>query len=130
MLFWVGAHLQEKVESLLTQAEEAGALPADLSSKLYGMLSFLEEGVYDRIGTGGLNPLKDRQHESERELTPSIRASFEVVRAVLRLKPRRQAEVLPSQFLWFLPASDAAEDLPRQGAGGFLLLWQNRSPAH
>ena len=46
------------------------------------------------LGGGGLRshwdrraPLKDRQHESERELTPSIRASFEVVRAVLRLKP-------------------------------------------
>ena len=76
VMFWVRSRLQAKVEDLLTQAEGDNALAPGLASKLYGMLIFLEQGVYGRIGTGGLNPLKERQHETSRVLTQAIRDSF------------------------------------------------------
>ncbi|CAE7261262.1 FCPB [Symbiodinium sp. CCMP2592] len=76
-----------------------GCLPPGLASKLYGMLNFLEQGVYGRIGTGGIGALKERQYEAARELTPAIRSSFEVIRAILSLRPRRAVEVLPSLLL-------------------------------
>ncbi|CAE7481450.1 unnamed protein product [Symbiodinium sp. CCMP2592] len=114
--FWVRTRLQEKVEGLLLQAEKDGCLPPGLASKLYGMLNFLEQGVYGRIGTAG------------GKLTPAIRSSFEVIRAMLALRPRRAVEVLPSPCARFVAASDAAEDEPRRGTGGFLLLWPGSEP--
>ncbi|CAE7246959.1 RABEPK [Symbiodinium microadriaticum] len=71
-------------------------LPAGTASKLHKILNFLEQGIYGRVGTGGLHALKERQHESSRELTRAIRTAFETVRAILRLKPRREVEILPS----------------------------------
>ncbi|CAE7240678.1 unnamed protein product [Symbiodinium sp. CCMP2592] len=126
--FWVRSRLQAKVEGLLLQAEQDNSLPPGLASKLYGMLNFLEQGVYGRIGTGGIGALKERQYEAARELTPAIRSSFEVIRAILALRPRRSVEVLPSPCARFVAASDAAEDEPRKGTGGFLLLWPGSEP--
>ncbi|CAE7251852.1 unnamed protein product [Symbiodinium sp. CCMP2592] len=126
--FWVRSRLQAKVEGLLLQAEQDNCLPPGLASKLYGMLNFLEQGVYGRIGTGGIGALKERQYETARELTPAIRSSFEVIRAILALRPRRSVEVLPSPCARFVAASDAAEDEPRKGTGGFLLLWPGSEP--
>ncbi|CAE7218895.1 FCPB [Symbiodinium sp. CCMP2592] len=127
--FWVRSRLQAKVEGLLLQAEQDNSLPPGLASKLYGMLNFLEQGVYGRIGTGGIGALKERQYEAARELTPAIRSSFEVIRAILALRPRRSVEVLPSPCARFVAASDAAEDEPRKGTGGFLLLWPGSEPS-
>ncbi|CAE7417046.1 unnamed protein product [Symbiodinium sp. CCMP2592] len=126
--FWVRSRLQAKVEGLLLQAEQDNYLPPGLASKLYGMLNFLEQGVYGRIGTGGIGALKERQYEAARELTPAVRSSFEVIRAILALRPRRSVEVLPSPCARFVAASDAAEDEPRKGTGGFLLLWPGSEP--
>ncbi|CAE7194368.1 unnamed protein product [Symbiodinium sp. CCMP2592] len=126
--FWVRSRLQAKVEGLLLQAEQDNSLPPGLASKLYGMLNFLEQGVYGRIGTGGIGALKERQYEAARELTPAIRSSFEVIRAILALRPRRSVEVLPSPCARFVAASDAAEDESRKGTGGFLLLWPGSEP--
>ena len=113
----------------LSQTEAEGSLPSGAASKLCGMLDFLEQGVYGRIGTGGLHSLlKERQHETSRELTQAVRAGFETVRAVLCLKPRREVEGLPSSCPRFVAASDAVEDIPRQGTGGFLLVWRGSPP--
>ena len=38
-------------------------------------------------------------------------------------------EVLPATCPRFIAASDAAEDVPGQGTGGFLLVWQDRQPS-
>ena len=127
--FWVRARLQEKVEDMLATAEQTGVLPPGVASKLYGTLNFLEMGVYGRVGTGGLQALKLRQSESTSALTPELRQSIEAIRAVLSLRPKRQVEVLPSQARRFVVASDAAEDVPGEGTGGFLLVWRSGSPA-
>ena len=127
--FWVRSRLQEKVEDMLATAERAGVLPPGVASKLYGVLNFLEQGMYGRVGTGGLQALKARQTEKVVELTGALRQSMEVIRAVLAMRPRRRVEVFPSEHCRFVAASDAAEDVPGEGTGGFLLVWRSGLPS-
>ena len=127
--FWVRSRLQEKVEDMLATAERTGVLPPGVASKLYGVLNFLEQGMYGRVGTGGLQALKARQTEKVVELTSALRQSMEVIRAVLALRPRRRVEVFPSKHCRFVAASDAAEDVPGEGTGGFLLVWRSGLPS-
>ena len=127
--FWVRSRLQEKVEDMLATAERTGVLPPRVASKLYGVLNFLEQGMYGRVGTGGLQALKARQTEKVVELTGALRQSMEVIRAVLAMRPRRRVEVFPSGHCRFVAASDAAEDVPGEGAGGFLLVWRSGLPS-
>ena len=115
--FWVQSRLQEKVEDMLATAERTGVLPPGVASKLYGVLNFLEQGMYGRVGTGGLQALKARQTEKVVELTGALRQSMEVIRAVLAMRPRRRVEVFPSEHCRFVAASDAAEDVPGEGTG-------------
>ena len=127
--FWVRSRLQEKVEDMLATAERTGVLPPGVASKLYGVLNFLEQGMYGRVGTGGLQALKARQTEKVVELTGALRQSMEVIRAVLAMRPKRRVEVFPSEHCRFVAASDAAEDVPGEGAGGFLLVWRSGLPS-
>ena len=48
---------------------------------------------------------------------------FEVIEAVLQSRPRRLFQVLPSDPQRFCIASDAALEAPRQGTGGFVMVW-------
>ena len=123
--FWVRSRLQEKVEDMLATAERTGVLPPGVASKLYGVLNFLEQGMYGRVGTGGLQALKARQTEKVVELTGALRQSMEVIRAVLAMRPRRRVEVFPSEHCRFVAASDAAEDVPERHRGllAGLALW-------
>ena len=86
-------------------------------------MNFLEQGTYGRIGANGLTAIKERQYERARELTPGILRSFEVIEAVLRGQPRRQFFIFPPPCLRFVGASDAALEQPRQGSGGFCIVW-------
>ncbi|CAE7314603.1 unnamed protein product [Symbiodinium sp. CCMP2456] len=61
--------------------------------------------------------------EGGRELTPPILACFSLIRAVLSVRPEREFEILPRACPRFLAASDAAEDVPGFGSGGFHLVW-------
>ena len=51
--FWVRDRLQEKVEDMLATAELCGALPPGVAAKPYGILNFLELGMYGCAGAGG-----------------------------------------------------------------------------
>ena len=109
---------------MLSTAELTGILPPGVAAKLYGILNFPELGMYGRVETGGIQPLKLRQTETSVSLTSALRQSMEVIRAVLALRPRRRVEVLPSVHHRIVAASDAAEDVPGEGTGGFLLVWR------
>ena len=85
----------------LATAERTGVLPPGVASKLYGVLNFLEQGVYGRVGTGGLQGLKARQTEKVVELTSALRQSMEVIRAVLALRPRMFPGKAPGASCWF-----------------------------
>ena len=111
-------------QRMLEAAEASGTLLLGVASKLYGVLNFLEQGVYGRIGAGGLAALKDCQQERDTAITAGLQTCFNTVRA-LKLKPQRIVEVRPTPCARFVAASDAAEDTPGQGTGGFLLIWKD-----
>ena len=49
---------------LIRDAETSNRLSPGQAAKLYSVANLFEQGVYDRIGCGGLAAVKDRQYES------------------------------------------------------------------
>ena len=127
--FWVRSRLQKKVEDMLATAERTGVLPPGVASKLYGVLNFLEQGMYGRVGTGGLQALKARQTEKVVELTGALRQSMEVIRAVWQCAP----DAVSKYFLQSIAVSWRQVMPPRmspgEGTGGFLLVWRSGLPS-
>lgn len=64
-------------------------------AKLYGTINFLEQGIYGRVGCGGLAAIKERQYERGMKITSPLLLFFEVIEAVLRSRPTRIFSVLP-----------------------------------
>ncbi|CAE7745577.1 clpC [Symbiodinium sp. CCMP2592] len=121
--FFVRDRLVSKVHDMLDQALASSSLSPGLAAKIYGTCNFLEQGMYGRVGAGGLRAIRERSDEGGRELTPPILACFSLIRAVLAVRPEREFEVLPQPVARFCAASDAAEDIPGAGSGGFHLVW-------
>ena len=121
--FFVRDGLVEKVPDLIEQAVQMQSLPPGLAAKNYGTCNFLEQGMYGRVGAGGLRAIRERADEGGRELTPPILSCFALIRAVLAARPEREFDILPRVWPRFLAASDAAADDPGQGSGGFHLVW-------
>eukprot|EP00435_Cladocopium_sp_Y103_P051985 s268_g16.t1 len=129
VFFWVRERLESKVATLISDARQSQVLTPSQASKLYGALNFLESGVFGRVGCGGFQPLKDHQYGRSSVLSDRLSKCFDVISAVLRARPRRQFCVKPMARGRVLVASDAALEGPRQGSGGFLLLWSPCVPA-
>ena len=121
--FFVRDRLVEKVHDLLNQAEQSNSLLPGLAAKVYGTCNFLEQGMYGRVGAGGLRAIRERADQGGRELTPPILACFSLIRAVLSARPAREFDIVPRAWPRFLAASDAAEDEPGEGSGGFHIVW-------
>ncbi len=121
--FWARERLENKMMDLITTARQTGRLMPGTAAKLYGIANFFEQGIYGRVGCGGLAAIKERQYERGTSLTPAISASFEVLEAVVKSKPSRVFEVLPMTPPRFCVASDAALEAPFQGTGGFVIVW-------
>ncbi|CAE7261257.1 unnamed protein product, partial [Symbiodinium necroappetens] len=121
--FFVHDRLVEKVQDLIHQALSTNSLLPGLAAKLYGTCNFLEQGMYGHVGAGGLRAIRERADQGGRELTPPIHTCFALIRAVLSARPEREFDILPRVWPRFLAASDAAEDTPGEGSGGFHLVW-------
>ncbi|CAE7396468.1 unnamed protein product [Symbiodinium sp. CCMP2592] len=106
--FWARERLFDKMADLIEQATSSGSLRAGLASKMFGLMNFLEQGMYGRVG-----------------LTEEIRACFRLISAILRLRPQRQFWIMRPRIQRFIAASDAAEEAPLCGSGGFLIVWQH-----
>ena len=117
--FWARERLHEKVRDLLHAARTTGHFSRGTASKLYGLANFLEQGIYGRVGYGGLMAIKARQDETTTLVTPEIEACFEVIEAVMRFQPKREFPVFHLDNLRFLAASDAAVEADNPGSGGF-----------
>ena len=55
-------------------------------------------------------------------MTHEISQSFDRIRALLRLKSERELPLSPVKQQRYLAASDAAQDLPREGSAGVLFI--------
>ena len=124
--FWPRERLIAKMEAFLQDALSSATLSSGTASKIYGVMAFLEQGIYGRVGCSGLQAIKARQHETDRHLSPALKDSLYLIRAVLELRPARVMEVIhPSVPARFVVASDAALETPFEGTGGFLIVWFN-----
>ena len=122
--FWARERLFTKMSDLIEQSETASSLKAGLAAKMFGLMNFLEQGMYGRVGCGGLAALCDRQRSKESDLSPDILQTFQLIRALLKFRPERRFWVSNPPVQRFIAASDAAEEKPQAGTGGFLLIWQ------
>ena len=129
VFFWAKERLLDKITGLISEAELTQTLAPGVAAKIYGMANFLEMGIYGRVGCAGLHALKTRQQSSHTSLTPELRKCFEVLREILRLMPRRELEVIQRPMARFIVASDAALERPREGTGGFHIVWFEQSPS-
>ena len=122
--FWVKDKLQEKLLSIISEAEAAQRLSPGQAAKLYGVANFFEQGVYGRIGCGGLAAIKTRQYSHEVQISGEILGCFDILRSIISQRPERAVPVLTLSHPRFCVASDAALESPRAGTGGFLVVWQ------
>ena len=123
--FWARDRLHDKVRDILATARQTGHFSRGTASKLYGLANFLEQGIYGRMGYGGLMAIKARQDENTAAMTPEIESCFEVIEAVMRFQPKREFPVFPMEHLRFWAASDAAVEADNPGSGGFHLIFSN-----
>ena len=121
--FWAKGKLVEKLQHLIQSSLSSEKLPPGVASKIYGLANFFEQGIFGRIGNGGLHAIKLRQYEQTSVLTSAIRDCFSLLQTVLRTQPKRQFPIVQLFQRRFCAASDAALEEPRCGTGGFLLLW-------
>ena len=123
--FWVRDRLLVKVNGYISDALQSGTLRPGVASKLFGCLTFLAQGCWGKVGRSGLQPLQDRQYSMDRDnsLTPELLRSFSFISDFLSLRPQRCYPLDISTAPRFIIASDAAQDEPRQGSAGALLLF-------
>lgn len=57
---WIRDRLIEKVRSPVSTARRAQSLSPGQAGKLYGCLTFLDQGAFGRIARAGLNALRER----------------------------------------------------------------------
>eukprot|EP00438_Fugacium_kawagutii_P032679 Skav221340 [mRNA] locus=scaffold1845:52003:52989:+ [translate_table: standard] len=119
---WPRDRLLEKISGLIAEAKTRQQLTPGEASKLYGCLTFLDQGAFGRVARAGLNDLKDRQYSSSKELSASLLRTFDLVQALLQVKPRRKVLLDPLATPRLIVASDASQDQPRQGKAGVLLV--------
>ena len=122
MKFWARDRWLTKVTDIVDEAAQTGRFPPGLAAKLFGCLGFLSTGCFGKLGGSGLHSIKERQYSSQVVTTPEISQSFDRVRALLQLKPERELPLSPVKQRRYLAASDAAQDLPREGSAGVLFI--------
>ena len=118
---WIRPRLATKIQDIMKQALDSGTLLPGQASKLYGCLTFLDQGTFGHVARAGINSIKERQYSSERCLTAELQRAFNMIDAIFELQPRRVVELQPSLSGHLLAASDASQDAPRQGNAGVLL---------
>ena len=125
--FWVRERIEQKMLHMVTLAERSNYFPSGTASKLYGTANFWETGSFGKIGRAGLNAIKDRQYDKDTGVHQSLRRSFEVLKVINAVQPRRIVSVNADIVERFCGASDAAYETG-QGTGGYLLVIHPYTP--
>ena len=120
---WIRDRLHTKIHEFLDTAMVTHQFHPGSASKLFGCVTFLDQAVFSRVARSGLNAIKDRQyHETDTHLTPGLVKSFQIIRAILMMQPKRSIHtrlyIQPRMF----GAADAAQEPTIGGSGGFLLV--------
>ena len=108
---WIRDRFNAKIHEFIDTAVASQQFHPGSASKLFGCVTFLDQAVFSRVARSGLNAIKDRQYnDSNSAVTPSLKQSFAVIKAILDSKPRRSIHtrlyVQPRMF----GASDAAQE--------------------
>ena len=119
--FWARERLETKLMTIIQDCRKAQTLKPGVAAKLYGLTNFFEQGVYGRIGCGGLHAIKERQLVRGDQLTPAIEQCFQILEAVISIhqSAERELDVWPRHRERFVAASDAALESVGEGTGGF-----------
>ena len=100
--------LLTKTRGIINAAKEEQRFSPARASKLYGLLNFLEKGMYGRVGCGGLRALKDHQYGRSHTLSQSLLNSFDMITTILEDQPKRQFWLTNGEWPRVVVASDAA----------------------
>ena len=107
----------------MREARKSGKFTPGQAAKLYGMVNFLEHGLFGRIGLGEIQALKEHQYGGSSKANTSPLAAFDV--AIIRMRPRRELMVLPIGCAEGGGCLGRALEAPRQGSGGYHLVFQD-----
>ena len=121
--FWARERLESKLKAIIHECRKTQTLKPGVAAKLYGLANFFQQGVYGRIGCGGLHAIKERQLVRGDQMTSAIEQCFQILEAVISIHPERELDVWPRHHERFIAASDAALENLGEGAGGFLLVF-------
>jgi len=83
--------------------------------------------MFARVGRAGLAAIKDRQYDHETGITIELVASFDFLRDLFRLQPRRAYWLAAGSFNRILVESDAAYENDK-GSAGFLAVLNQGKP--
>ena len=86
-VFWVRERLEQKVLTFMRDARKSGKFTPGQAAKLYGMVNFL--------GLGKIQALKERQYGGSSRAGTSLMSAFDVLEAIISMRPRRELMVLP-----------------------------------
>lgn len=106
-------------QSIIATAEELNRFSPARALKLYGLLNFLENGMFRQVVCGGLREIKDHQYGRTQSLS---RAVLTRLSRSWKLSPRDSfgSRTTPGRVLF--AASGAAQDAVRTGSEGYLIL--------
>jgi len=106
---------------MMAEARSTAVLHPGTASKIYGMMNFLEQGTYTvELELMDSHPSKSDNMKRARPSPRRFCGNFDVIEAILR-----QFFIFPPSCLRFVGASDAALECPRQGTGGFCIVWMD-----
>ena len=77
---------------------------------------------YGKLGRAGLNVLKERQYSNETLVDGALEGALTRILGLLKLQPHRELPMIPLGMQRVIVASDAAQDAPRQGSAGSLVV--------
>ena len=107
-------------KAMIASVKEHRSISQGMAAKFYGTANFFENGTFGKIGRAGLNAIKRRQYEGGTAITEDIEKAFEMIEAVVKVRPRRVIHLEPPRVERYIGASDAAYE-QGIGSGGFLL---------
>ena len=124
---WARERLLTKTKGIIDTAKAEQRFSPAQAAKLYGLLNFLENGMFGRVGCEGLRAIKDHQYGRSHTITKPLVQSFDMIMTILEAQPKRQFWLTNRSWPRVVVASDAAQDEVRTGSGGYVILWSHPS---